>query len=71
MDLNDKINDWKRQIEQAEEYGMFFDVDTVKDIVTTLEQLKEDFIHTLNVMDTAPNYMRMKDLIKAMIEKLR
>ena len=70
MDLNDKINDWKTQIQQAEEYEMFFDVDTVKDIVSTLELVKEEFIYTLNVMDTAPNYMRMKDLIKSMLEKL-
>lgn len=43
MDLNDKIKDWEEQITKAEEYGYHFDVETVKDMMTELKQVKKDY----------------------------
>ena len=38
MDLDDKIKDWERQLNQAEEYGLWFDSNTVSEM---LKQLKK------------------------------
>ncbi|MEK4030722.1 hypothetical protein MKZ02_19590 [Pseudobacillus sp. FSL P4-0506] len=38
MDLNEKIQFWKTEIERAEEYGFFFDTQSMKEVVNTVEQ---------------------------------
>lgn len=43
MNLDDKIAEWKRQIEQAIEYDLYFDVVIVKEMVDELENLKNEY----------------------------
>lgn len=42
MNLNDKIEEWKRQIDQAVEYGFCFDALIVKEMVEELIKLKNE-----------------------------
>jgi uncharacterized coiled-coil protein SlyX len=47
LDINDRIAEWNRQLEQASEYGLFFDKNTVREMIQTIvEQQKE--IEVLN-----------------------
>ncbi|MCA1066093.1 hypothetical protein QTG56_25615 (plasmid) [Rossellomorea sp. AcN35-11] len=41
MDLNEKIEFWKKEIERAEEYGYLFDTDSMKEVVGTVEKLQK------------------------------
>lgn len=43
MTLEEKIEQWKKEIEQAEEYGLFFDASTVKDIVNELVKVRTKY----------------------------
>lgn len=38
MNDKDKLEEWKRQIKQAEEYGLFFDRQTVAEMVEMIER---------------------------------
>jgi hypothetical protein len=38
MDLQDKLDDWNRQLEQAQQYGLFFDCETVKGMIETIKE---------------------------------
>jgi uncharacterized coiled-coil protein SlyX len=47
LDINDRIAEWNRQLEQASEYGLIFDKNTVREMIQTIvEQQKE--IEVLN-----------------------
>ncbi|NMH67275.1 hypothetical protein HF072_00455 [Bacillus sp. RO3] len=48
MDIKDKLEDWKRQLEQAEEYGMYFDRNTVKEMIETIKN-QQNQIDVLSV----------------------
>ncbi|WP_256519951.1 hypothetical protein [Domibacillus sp. A3M-37] len=37
IDLNDKLEEWKRQMEQAEEYNLFFDRHMVAEMISIIE----------------------------------
>lgn len=38
MESSHELEDWKRQLEQAEEYGMLFDRETVGNMISLIEQ---------------------------------
>jgi hypothetical protein len=38
LDINDKISDWKKQLEQANEYGLFFDKEIAQEMLEIIEQ---------------------------------
>lgn len=42
MNLQDKINDWNKQLEQAQEYGLYFDWQTVKEMIDTIKEQKKE-----------------------------
>lgn len=42
MNLQDKINDWNRQIEQAQQYSLYFDLETVKGMIEIIGELAEE-----------------------------
>ena len=42
MDLNDKLQFWKNEIERAEQHGFYFDPDSVGEVVKTVEELKSE-----------------------------
>lgn len=42
MDLNEKIEYWKKQLKQAKEYGLFFDRETAKEMIETIEHLQHE-----------------------------
>jgi hypothetical protein len=41
MNIQDKIENWSMQLEQAQQYGLFFDWQTVKEMIETIEELNE------------------------------
>jgi hypothetical protein len=41
MDLNDKIEFWKNEIERAKEYDFYFNGDSMKEVVETVEKLQD------------------------------
>lgn len=42
MDINDKIQFWKSEIERAEEHGIFFDPQSVAEVVKTVEDQQQE-----------------------------
>lgn len=38
------LEDWKSQLEQAEEYGLFFDRHTVKEMLAVIEKQQQEII---------------------------
>lgn len=51
----DKLQEWKKQLEQAQEYGLFFDRKIVEEMIKTIEQqqieLKEAQCRELSYID--------------------
>ncbi|OAH57929.1 MULTISPECIES: hypothetical protein [Bacillaceae] len=41
-DRNDQLQEWIRQLEQAHEYGMFFDKQTVAEMLFLMERQQQD-----------------------------
>ena len=42
MNIKDKLDEWKRQLEQASQYGLFFDKQTVSEMVELIEKQQEE-----------------------------
>jgi hypothetical protein len=42
MNIQDKIENWSMQLEQAQQYGLHFDWQTVKEMIETIKELTED-----------------------------
>jgi hypothetical protein len=42
MNIQDKIENWSMQLEQAQQYGIYLDWQTVKEMIETIKELTED-----------------------------
>jgi hypothetical protein len=40
--IQDKINEWSTQMEQAKEYGLYFDLETVNEMLNTIQYQKKE-----------------------------
>lgn len=52
MDKNEQIQEWKRQLEQASEYGLFFDKATVREMVEMLENQQKEIKHWQDIAES-------------------
>lgn len=46
MDIKEKIHFWENEIERAEQYGFYFDTQTMREVVETVKHQREMLVNT-------------------------